>query len=410
MTGVGFFDHMLDQFNSHAQVGIGLTVLPTMSASNPYLEPKSGNRNRLANQNQINLCTAVGKEVGSAMLTSLGLEGKADEAQSRFCCPLDEALVECVIRKAGSDTGSVLEYTLPPYGIYPKGKGRTKIGEWETIAVESFWTALANTAKLDVEIRKIRGDNGHHIVESSFKAFSRALRNHVDSPLRLWDVGGQNDLASIALEREAKVERSTKETSILVHMKLNGKGEESTVETGIPVLDEFLITLAHQAKMSLVIQCTGDLWVDDHHTAEDVSIAIGQCWTQALGSKAGLNRMWLAEECVGDAKVEVTMDLSNRPYLAHNLHDSLGLQEYIDPERPGSEASVLSCEMFEHVLDSLVMNGRMTVHIVEKQKGTSLHETIMATAKALGEAFRVCAMVDRRRAGQTASSKGTLSV
>jgi imidazoleglycerol-phosphate dehydratase len=202
------------------------------------------------------------------------------------------------------------------------------------------------------------------------------------------------------------VERSTKETSISVRLELNGSSENTKVETGIPALDEFFTLLATEANMTLQIKCDGDLWVDDHHSAEDVSIAVGQCLTEALGTKAGLNRMGIASS----EMVEVTMDLSNRPYLGHNLHETLGREEYVDPivSHGGSQ---LSCEMLEHVLDSLVMNGRMTVHIVETTKeGATVKESVMATAAAFGRALGVCAMVDKRRAGQTASSKGTLSV
>lgn len=151
------------------------------------------------------------------------------------------------------------------------------------------------------------------------------------------------------------------------------------------------------------------LFTKQHHTAEDVSIAIGQCLSQALGTKAGLNRMWVSEAQGEKAKVEVTMDLSNRPCLRHNLNGSLGIQEYVDTDATSSDCP-LSCEMMEHVMDSLVMNGRMTVHIVEKEAGATLQDTVMCTAKAFGKALRMCAMVDKRRAGQTASSKGTLSV
>jgi imidazoleglycerol-phosphate dehydratase len=119
--------------------------------------------------------------------------------------------------------------------------------------------------------------------------------------------------------------------------------------------------------------------------------------------------MWVSEAQDEIAKVEVTMDLSNRPCFRHNLQESLGLQEYVDMDAASSSCP-LSCEMMEHVLDSLVMNGRMTVHVVEKQPGATLQDTFMCTARAFGKALRVCAMVDQRRAGQTASSKGTLSV
>lgn len=414
LTGIGFFDHMLDQFNSHAQIGVGLQVDLELNLNNDEEHAPIDNKNRWATTNQVQLCETVGAALGSAMYTELRLSDKVDGAESRFCCPLDEGLVECCIRKsAAGEEGRLVEYTLAPYGSYPKGQGRSKIGQWETFAVESFWSALAKSSQLEVSFRKIRGENGHHIVESSFKAFSRALRQYLDDP-NVFASKSENDHASVALSRQAKVERSTKETSISVHLLLNGSCADTSVETGVPVLDEFFTVLAEHANLTLNIRCTGDLWVDDHHTAEDVSIAIGQCLTQALGTKAGLNRMGLAKAKLGDAEVEVTMDLSNRPYLGHNLHETLGREEYVDPETitngNGAAGSPLSCEMLEHVLDSLVMNGRMTVHIVETKAGATVKESVLATAQALGKALHVCAMVDKRRAGQTASSKGTLSV
>ena len=91
------------------------------------------------------------------------------------------------------------------------------------------------------------------------------------------------------------------------------------------------------------------------------------------------------------------MDLSNRPCLTQNL--SLHDDEYVGD---------LSTEMFDHVLDSLVMNGQMTVHVLQKSKG-NVKDLVIATAEAFGRALRLCAAVDPRRAGKTASSKGTLS-
>lgn len=247
-SGIGFLDHMLDQCNSHAQVGVGLEVL--FGNLNDVAD-----RNRLAPTNQVDLCSAVGEELGKAMKENLPY----GTSLSRFCCPLDEALVECVIQNG---EGALVDYTLPPYGVFPKGKGRTKIGSLETFAIESFWRALAESAELDIQFYKIRGDNGHHIVESSFKAFSRALRNFLDVP-HLWDAKSDNGKASVSLGREAKVERSTKETSIMVHLLLNGQSDDTKVDTGIPVLDEFFTVLAKEAMMTFKIQCKGDLWVDD---------------------------------------------------------------------------------------------------------------------------------------------------
>mmetsp|Transcript_19395 Transcript_19395/g.44990 ORF Transcript_19395/g.44990 Transcript_19395/m.44990 type:complete len:441 (-) Transcript_19395:379-1701(-) len=418
LSGIGYLDHMIDQWNSHAQVGVGLEVVTEAESEKENVEHDHANRNRLEAGNQVQLCTAVGKELGGALKKVLVSTQDASPATSRFCCPLDEALVECIISSTNGETidDDLTNYSLAPYGIYPRNVGRTKIGKLETSAIESFWKALASSAGISISLEKIRGDNAHHIVESSFKAFSRALRVFLDPP-GIWDKGSPNDVAGVALRREGKIERTTKETSISVHVLLNGSSEETVVDTGTPFLDKFYTVMAKEADMTLKIRCKGDLWVDDHHTAEDVSIAIGQCLTQALGSKAGLNRMWLSDATKEEATVEVTMDLSNRPYFEHNLHETLGRQEYVDFDGNDGDAAVdnsslLSCEMFEHCLDSLVMNSRMTVHVVEKEvkEATSVADVCLATAMAFGRALRVCAMVDRRRAGATASSKGTLSV
>jgi len=139
--------------------------------------------------------------------------------------------------------------------------------------------------------------------------------------------------------------------------------------------------------------------VDDHHTSEDVSIAIGKVLNTSLGTKAGLNRMWCAVATVGEANVEVTMDLSNRPCITHNLSLSSCGEEYVGD---------MSIEMLDHALESLVMNAQMTVHIVEKSMGNNLPDLMIATAAAFGKCLRLCAAVDPRRAGKTASSKGTL--
>lgn len=415
LTGVGYLDHMIDQWNSHAQVGVGLEVVDTSDAVTKKqkleTDDEHADRNQFASSNQVELCKAVGEALGAELKKVIAATKDTSPTSSRFCCPLDEALVECLISSA-NDGDCLAKFQLAPYGIYPRNVGRTQIGKLQTVAIESFWRALATSAGISISLEKIRGDNAHHIVESSFKAFSRALRVFLD-PSGIWDPKSSNDLVGVGLQREGKVERTTKETSISVHVLLNGSSEDTSVDTGTPFLDQFYTTLAKEACMTLKIKCKGDLWVDDHHTAEDVSIAIGQCLTQALGTKAGLNRMWLAEAAVETANVEVTMDLSNRPYFEHNLHETLGRQEYVDSNSEAADnAKLLSCEMLEHCLDSLVMNSRMTVHIVQKEakESSSVADVALCTAMAFGRALRVCAMVDQRRAGTTASSKGTLSV
>lgn len=393
-TGIGFFDHMLDQLNSHAQVGISVTV-----------NELSENRNRHADEKiQEQLMSQVGSALGLELAKILPVQGNGSSSSSRFVCPLDEALVECTIVPNGKGQ---LTFNLAPYGEFPRGIGRTKIGHMMTKPLESFFNNLSNASGLSITLTKIRGKNGHHVVESAFKAFSRALRNLIDGTCvdmdwegkmsELWGKESQSYVEGLKLERKGVSSRSTKETNIDVEVHLDGGSKGISIQTGIKSLDEFYIHLAEQSQISLMVNCKGDTWVDDHHTAEDVSIAVGKVLNTALGTKAGLNRMWCSSSKVGEALVEVTMDLSNRPCLTQNL--SLHDDEYVGD---------LSTEMFDHVLDSLVMNGQMTVHVLQKSKG-NVNDLVIATAEAFGRALRLCAAVDPRRAGKTASSKGTLS-
>ena len=282
------------------------------------------------------------------------------------------------------------------------------MGQLETVAIESFWKALAESSHLNISLFKLRGENAHHIVEASFKAFSRALRNYLDTP-DIWFPHSLNDQLSIQLHREGMIQRQTKETRLSVHLLLNGESTDTHIETGIPMLDQFYTILAQEANMTLTIQCHGDLWIDDHHTAEDVSIALGQCLSQALGDKAGnnVNTTTTTTTKLSFPVVQVTMDLSNRPCLVHNLHHVLGGLEYSMNDGNNNDTCPLTCEMLVHSLDSLVMNGHMTVHVIGMVP--SVVDVVLGTAKAFGRALRVCAMVDQRRAGMTASSKGTLS-
>lgn len=398
-TGIGFFDHMLDQFNSHAQIGVSATVTSTE-------EDDLEDRNRHGDDSlQLDLMKKVGTALGGEMKKLI----PSSAGESRFCCPLDEALVECIISPSNDSPSFVFD--LAPYGIYPK-TGRKKIGKMMTSPLEFFFQNLCMAAGLNVSLKKIRGDNGHHVVESSFKAFSRALRNLIDGTdttgqgakmEEMWGQSSQSAKEGVVMKRTGSSSRKTKETTINVEIDLDDGVKGIKVKTGIQTLDSFYTDLATEAGISLNVYCQGDLWVDDHHSSEDVSIAIGKVLNTALGTKAGLNRMWCSRAQCNDSIVEVTMDLSNRPCLTSNL----SLSDYTeDCEYVGD----MSIEMLEHALDSLVMNGQMTVHILECEKGSDIRNLATATALAFGKALRLCAAVDPRRAGKTASSKGTLSV
>ena len=444
-TGVGFLDHMIDQLNSHAQIGIALTVvgddLTSSSSSssnnnnnstatsppddNNGGEARNHHHNRYASYDQARLLRLVGSTLGleiKKLLARRIITPTAEElsSSSRFCCPLDESLVVCQLTTTHdrASGGLLQSYNLSPYGKY----SRQFIGKLETVHLATFWQSFAQQSGLQIALTKVRGNNAHHIVEASFKAFSRALRNLLDGVDTVEHCATENDSreesrrsnlygplsdnwrASVLLQRKGHIERKTKETSISVSLQLDGGAVGSKVLTGIQSLDEFWITLAKEAQCSLQLSCHGDLWIDEHHTAEDVAIAVGQVVNEALGTKAGLNRMWSCQASCGSSTVEATMDLSNRPELHHNLFATIS----------GGEEMVgdLPLEMMEHVLESFVVNARMTVHLVERLASEDHHpmDTVQAVAQALGRAFFYCASVDLRRAGGTASSKGTLSV
>ena len=394
-TGIGYLDHMIDQLNSHAQVGVSVTVIVVGNDDDddddapPALgkhgeeggdddddgrrrrrrHPPSEFINRYANEDQFEILSLVGSALGErlgALLSAGRTTGAVVGSGSRFRCPLDEALVECTLTTTTTTTtstttngkgeeegggGRLVDFTLPPYGIYPPdGIGRTKIGCLETRHVTSFFDALARSSGLHISLVKVRGDNGHHVIESAYKAFSRAFRNLLDGtdayyvgsydPLgyeAAWYRGttttttaaattGSPSSSSTTSRREGRVERSTKETSISVYVRLSGGGgglpeveeeeeEESAmtirVDTGIRTLDRFVSILAREADMCVDVACTGDLYVDDHHTSEDVSIALGQALDTALGTRAGLNRMWCAVGTYGGEFTHISRGIIN---------------------------------------------------------------------------------------------------
>ena len=131
-TGIGYLDHMLDQFNSHAQVGVAISI----TANGNDASCDADNHNRHASLSQQDLQATVGTALGTQLKPLLA--NVPNGATSRFCCPLDEALVECVVTKQSDGNGSLHEFTLAPYGIYPKGTGRSKIGDMQTQYIETF--------------------------------------------------------------------------------------------------------------------------------------------------------------------------------------------------------------------------------------------------------------------------------
>jgi imidazoleglycerol-phosphate dehydratase len=193
-------------------------------------------------------------------------------------------------------------------------------------------------------------------------------------------------------DRKAAIERETVETRITCELVLDGAGNVS-VETGIAFLDHLLSALAKHSRFDLSLSCGGDLRVDDHHTAEDCALVLGQALDAALGERRGIARFGEAHAPMDEALARAAVDLSGRPYAVIDLgltRDALGL---------------LSCENIPHVLRSFATAARMSLH-VDLLRGENDHHRAEAAFKATALALRRA--VVRESHDDIPSTKGKL--
>ncbi len=192
---------------------------------------------------------------------------------------------------------------------------------------------------------------------------------------------------------KAKVKRKTKETNISVAVELNGTGK-SKISTGIGFLDHMLDLFTKHGMFNIELTCNGDLHVDDHHTTEDVGIALGQAFAEALGNKAGITRYGHAYVPMDESLARCVVDLSGRSALVFNA----------DFKR--KTVGDLSTEMIEHFFRSFAENVKANVHI-EIVYGSNTHHRIEAMFKAFARAMRIACEPDPRVKG-VLSTKGKL--
>lgn len=193
------------------------------------------------------------------------------------------------------------------------------------------------------------------------------------------------------MSRTARIVRNTRETQIEVEVNLDGTGV-SGIDTGIGFLDHMLAQLARHGHLDLRVKCSGDLHIDDHHTAEDTALALGQAVTDALGDRAGIARFAHAYAPLDEALCRVVLDFSGRPHAEVEL----GLTR----EALGG----LACENVEHFLRSFATAAKATLH-VDVLRGRNDHHRAEAAFKALALALRSAIKVD----GDTIpSTKGVL--
>jgi imidazoleglycerol phosphate dehydratase HisB len=194
------------------------------------------------------------------------------------------------------------------------------------------------------------------------------------------------------MNRTATIRRATRETDIALTLNLDGTGR-ATIATGIGFLDHMLTSLTLHAGWDLELTCQGDLQVDDHHTAEDCALALGQAFNKALGTREDIVRFGSAFAPLDEALSRAVVDLASRPFCAVDLQ--------LQREMLGA----IACENIEHFFQSFATEGRFCCHL-DVLKGTNDHHKSEASFKALALAMRQA--LSTTSGGSIPSTKGVL--
>ncbi|MGH3982479.1 MAG: imidazoleglycerol-phosphate dehydratase HisB [Pseudonocardiaceae bacterium] len=199
------------------------------------------------------------------------------------------------------------------------------------------------------------------------------------------------------MSRTARIERVTKESSVLVELDLDGTGA-TEVSTGVAFFDHMLTSLGKHAAFDLVVRATGDIGIDAHHTVEDVAIVLGQALREALGDKSGIRRFGDAWVPMDETLAHVAVDVSGRPYCVHTGEPDV-LAGFVVG---GNYPTVLN----RHVFETLAVHAQLAVHI-RVLHGRDPHHVTEAQYKALARALRAAVEPDPRACG-VPSTKGVL--
>ena len=194
--------------------------------------------------------------------------------------------------------------------------------------------------------------------------------------------------------RTAKIHRKTLETDVQITLALEGTGQYEAA-TGVGFLDHMLAHVAVHGLFDLTVRATGDLHVDAHHTVEDVALALGQAFDQALGDRVGIVRIGAATVPMDESLASVAVDLSGRPYTVTEMSWS------------GRTTGGLPVTLIPHVFESFAVGARANVH-ARVLYGRDDHHKAEGLFKALGRALDAATCLDPRRGGTVPSTKGAL--
>lgn len=194
--------------------------------------------------------------------------------------------------------------------------------------------------------------------------------------------------------RTATIARKTAETDIRLTLSLDGSGR-SEVHTGVGFLDHMLTLFARHGRFDLTVACEGDIWVDDHHSVEDIGICLGEAAAQALGDKRGITRYGSMLLPMDEALILCAVDISGRPMLCTEL------------QIPTEKVGTFDTELVQEFLQAFASRAGLTLH-VRQLAGSNSHHIIEGVFKALGRAFSAAVAVDERAKDEIPSTKGML--
>ena len=194
--------------------------------------------------------------------------------------------------------------------------------------------------------------------------------------------------------RTAEIIRKTGETDIALRLNLDGTGK-GNIATGCGFLDHMLTLFARHGRFDLDISCKGDTWVDDHHTVEDIGIALGQAFAQALGDKRGIYRYGDVALPMDETLILSAVDISGRGYLGYAL------------EIPAQKVGTFDTELVEEFWLGFIRNAQITLHI-RQLAGTNSHHIIEGAFKSVARSLRAAVAIDPVAANEIPSTKGVL--
>jgi imidazoleglycerol-phosphate dehydratase len=195
--------------------------------------------------------------------------------------------------------------------------------------------------------------------------------------------------------RTSEIVRKTAETDIMLTINLDGKGE-SVCDTSCPFLDHMLTLFARHGRFDLNVKCVGDIEVDYHHTAEDIGIALGQAFKEALGDKKGINRYGDTTLPMDESLILTAVDISGRGGC------------YYEVEMPTEKVGDFDTELNREFWDAFAYNSGITTHMV-KFAGLNSHHIIEGCFKSIARTLRTAVAIDKAFADDIPSTKGVIA-